>query len=60
MMCITTEFAMVGIELSRSEDRRRQIVQRLSAGGRTIIDLTHQQIRDFAGGAIELLSLIHI
>jgi hypothetical protein len=54
MMCIATNFAMVGLEMILSESRRREIVQRLSSGGREVIDLSHHQIAEFAGNAIEL------
>ncbi|XAS68766.1 arginine deiminase-related protein [Micrococcaceae bacterium Sec5.7] len=54
MMSVATEFAMVGLDMIRSQVRRRQIVERLAGGGRAIVDLAHHQIRDFAGNAIEL------
>ncbi|WP_411733582.1 citrulline utilization hydrolase CtlX [Paeniglutamicibacter sp.] len=54
MMTVATDFAMIGLDMIRSPERRRQVVERLSAGGRTIIELTHHQVREFAGNAIEL------
>lgn len=54
MMCVATEFAMVGLDLIRSQARRREVVQRLVSSGRTVIDLTPSQIREFAGNAMEL------
>jgi hypothetical protein len=54
MMTVATDFTMIGLDMIRSRDRRRQVVERLAAGGRAIIDLTHHQIREFAGNAIEL------
>ncbi|GAB3519636.1 arginine deiminase-related protein [Arthrobacter monumenti] len=54
MMCISTAFAMVGLEMIRSKARRREVVGRLMDSGRTVIDLSHHQIREFAGNAIEL------
>lgn len=54
MMTVATDFAMVGLDMIRSPDRRRQVVERLSAGGRAIIELNHHQVRKFAGNAIEL------
>lgn len=54
MMCITTEFAMVGLDLIPDADRRRQVIDRLTSPGRSMIGLTPAQIRDFAGNAIEL------
>lgn len=54
IMCIATEFAMVGFALMDNEARREEIRQRLEEGGRAIIDLDHRQINEFAGNAIEL------
>jgi hypothetical protein len=54
MMCIATEFAMVGLDMIADSDRRRQVIERLTAPGRSVIGLSHEQIREFAGNAIEL------
>ncbi|GAA1885326.1 arginine deiminase-related protein [Paeniglutamicibacter psychrophenolicus] len=54
MMTVATDFAMIGLDMIRSPERRRQVAERLSAGGRAIIGLTHEQVRMFAGNAIEL------
>lgn len=54
MMCVATEFAMVGLDLINSESRRTEVAERLRSGGRAIINLSHHQIREFAGNAIEL------
>lgn len=54
MMCVATDFAMVGLELIRSEVRRQQVVERLASSGRAVVDLTPHQIKEFAGNAIEL------
>lgn len=54
MMCIATEFAMVGLDMIADSERRRQVIERLTSPGRSVIGLTHAQIRDFAGNAIEL------
>lgn len=54
MMCVATDFAMVGLDLIRSEVRRRQVVERLASSGRAVVDLTPHQIKEFAGNAIEL------
>ena len=54
MMCVATDFAMVGLDMIADVERRQQVVDRLVSPGRTIIDLTHEQIRHFAGNAIEL------
>jgi len=54
MMCIATDFALVGLDLITSPTRRAQVVERLSALDREVIDLSPDQIRNFAGNAIEL------
>ncbi len=54
MMCIATDFALVGLDMIDDEARRDEISDRLAAEDRTIIDLSHDQIEDFAGNAIEL------
>jgi hypothetical protein len=54
LMCIATDFALVGLSLIPDSRRRDQVRERLAAPGREIIELTEGQIRDFAGNAIEL------
>lgn len=54
MMCIATDFALVGLDMISSPARRQEVEERLAAPGRTVINLSHDQIRDFAGNAIEL------
>jgi hypothetical protein len=54
MMCIATEFAMVGLDMIADAERRRQVIERLTSPGRSVIGLTHGQLSDFAGNAIEL------
>lgn len=52
MMCIGTEFALVGLDAMTS--RRDEIAERLAEQGREVIPLTTEQLEDFAGNAIEL------
>ena len=52
MMCIATEFALVGLDAMTS--RRDEIADRLAEQGREVIALTTEQLEDFAGNAIEL------
>jgi len=54
MMCVATEFAMVGFSIIEDHARREEIRARLAEMGRTIIDLDDHQIGEFAGNAIEL------
>ena len=52
MMCIGTEFALVGLDAMTS--RRDEIAERLAEQGREVIPLGLEQLEDFAGNAIEL------
>ena len=52
--CIGTEVAMMALEMIPDEQRRAEVRERLTVNGRTVVDLTEQQIRDFAGNAVEL------
>lgn len=52
MMCIGTEFALVGLDAMTS--RRDEIAERLAEQGREVIGLSTEQLEDFAGNAIEL------
>lgn len=54
MMCIATDFALVGLDSITSPTRRDEIVERLESTGRTVLPLTQQQVAEFAGNAIEL------
>lgn len=54
LMCIGTDFALIGLECIPDAPRRREVAERLRRGERDIIELTHDQIADFAGNAIEL------
>src|SRR5207248_2435922 len=54
MMCIGSEFALVGLGLIANESERKQVRSRLEASGKEIVVLTAEQIANFAGNAIEL------
>lgn len=54
LMCIATDFVLIGTSMMGPAERREEILERLSAGGRTIIDLSFEQITDFAGNAFEM------
>jgi len=54
LMCIATEFALVGLEMVSDDDRRAEIQTRLAESGRDVIALTEAQIAEFAGNALEL------
>lgn len=54
LMCIATEFVMIGLGMIADAARRDHIVGRIEESGRRVIALTDGQIADFAGNAIEL------
>lgn len=54
LMCIATDFVLIGTSMMGPAERREEILERLSAGGRTIIDLNFEQISEFAGNAFEM------
>ena len=54
MMCIGTAFAMVGLEMIRNKVERQQLCARLEKTEKEIVELSADQIENFAGNAIEL------
>ena len=52
--CIGTDVAMIALEMIPDEQRREQVRERLTVNGRTVVELTEEQIREFAGNAVEL------
>lgn len=54
LMCVATEFALIGTELMVGPDGWRKVVRRLEQSGREVIALDRDQIARFAGNAIEL------
>ncbi len=54
LMCIATDFVLIGLDMIEDAWRREEITQRLEVSGRDVIALTNQQISNFAGNAIEL------
>ena len=54
MMCIGTAFAMVGLEMIPNSAQRQQVRARLKGAGKDIVELSADQIANFAGNAIEL------
>lgn len=54
MMCVGSEFALVGLETIADEGDRAGVRDRLKATGKEVIDLTSSQVANFAGNAIEL------
>src|SRR5262245_11006903 len=56
MMCIGTAFAMAGLEMIPKKAERQQVRARLENTGKDIVELSADQIANFAGNAIELHS----
>lgn len=54
MMCLGTDFALVGLDLIADQKERKQVRDRLEATGKTLVQLNRNQIANFAGNALEL------
>jgi hypothetical protein len=54
MTCIGTAFAMVGLEIIPNKTERELVRACLEKAGKEIVELSADQIADFAGNAIEL------
>ncbi len=54
LMCIASDFALIGLDMMTEPARRREIVDRLEQSGRRVIGLGNDQIARFAGNALEL------
>ncbi len=54
MGCVGTDVALMALSMIRDERRREQVRERLTVNGRTVVELTEEQVREFAGNAVEL------
>ncbi|MGR3759489.1 citrulline utilization hydrolase CtlX [Roseobacteraceae bacterium NS-SX3] len=54
LMGIGTDYALICLSMITDPARRAEVAQRLEETGRTVIDLTAEQIASFAGNALEL------
>ena len=54
LMGIGTNYALICLDMIVDAERRRTVAKRLEESGCEVIDLTHEQIGEFAGNAIEL------
>ncbi|WP_256838786.1 citrulline utilization hydrolase CtlX [Ornithinimicrobium faecis] len=56
LMCIASDFVLIGLSMITDPARRAEVVERLAGrrGKRHVLELSDQQIHDFAGNAIEL------
>ncbi|MCL6285535.1 arginine deiminase-related protein [Ruegeria sp. 2012CJ41-6] len=54
LMGIGTDYALICLDMIPDPERRQTVADRLAENGRVVIDLTHDQVANFAGNAIEL------
>ena len=54
MLCVGTQFVLVGLELIDDPAQRESLRSRFAATGNTVIALDRDQIANFAGNALEL------
>lgn len=54
MGCVGTDVALFALDLIPDKARREQVRERLTVNGRTVVELTEEQVRRFAGNAVEL------
>ncbi|XYK79035.1 MAG: citrulline utilization hydrolase CtlX [Labrenzia sp.] len=54
LMCVASEFVLIGSGMIPDEVRRAEIIDRLESSGKRAIELSDDQICNFAGNAIEL------
>ncbi|MCK8464208.1 arginine deiminase-related protein [Aliiroseovarius sp. S1339] len=54
LMCIGSDVALIGLQTIKDAGRREELRARLAQGDRDVIELSQQQIANFAGNAIEL------
>jgi len=52
--CVGTDVALMALDMIPDEHRREQVRERLTVNGRTVVELTEEQVREFAGNAVEL------
>jgi hypothetical protein len=54
MMCLGTQFALVGLDVIKEAEQQAKVRARLEESGRVIVELSRAQIENFAGNALEL------
>ncbi|MFK5634090.1 MULTISPECIES: citrulline utilization hydrolase CtlX [unclassified Ornithinimicrobium] len=52
--CIGTDVALVALGMIPDEHRRAEVRERLAVNGREVVEITEEQVREFAGNAVEL------
>lgn len=51
---IGTDVALIALDMIPDERRRAEVRERLTVSGRTVVELSERQVREFAGNAVEL------
>jgi hypothetical protein len=54
VMCVGTEFALIALEMIRDQRERDAVRARLAETGKQVVELTRDQIANYAGNTIEL------
>lgn len=54
IMSIATEYALICLDMISDPHRRQEIKDRLTNSGRAVIDLSREQVAEFAGNALEM------
>lgn len=54
LMAVATDYALIGLSAITDARQRRRVRGHLEATGRRVVDLTMEQLTNFAGNAIEL------
>lgn len=54
IMSIATEYALICLDVIANPERRKEIEERLTASGRAIINLSREQVKEYAGNALEM------
>jgi hypothetical protein len=54
IMCIATEYALICLDVIADPKRRKEIETRLTNSGRAVINLSREQVNEFAGNALEM------
>jgi len=54
LMCIASQFAMISLDMIKDNAEKAHVIKSLNASNKEIIDLSLEQIKQFAGNALEL------
>lgn len=54
MLHIGSDYAVVCLESIRSEQEREQVIEQLSLGGKQIVDISLEQVRNYAGNMLQV------